>query len=159
MVDNQNSIISRKVAKYFQVQEAQGIPKIVPNAISPVVDVTPIPTFQATKSFFGTRTTTGTGTLVTIDADKDFFLTNLSYFLQCDAVADSTDYSVRATTNGLNQRIIQIQKLSLTATTVVIEKPFFTPLKIDKGTTITFPSAFTVGASSISVSCQGYFEE
>jgi len=156
MVDNQSSRVSRNIASSTQLQEAGGVPRQL-GLITPTIDVSSHPNTTIEKSFFGTRTTTGTGTLVTLDTDKDFYLTNLSYFLQCNVTADSTDYSVRAVIDGESQRLIQIQKLSLTATTITIEKTFPFPIKVDRATAITFPQAFTVGASSVSVTVQGFF--
>ena len=159
MVTINNSEVNRALGKAIKLQETEGVPNELTNALAAVIDVTPVPSMLVTKSFFGTRTTTGTATIETLDADKDFYLTNATMFVQCDASADSTDYSMRVVMDGEAQRIIQIEKISLTATSQIIAMNFPIPLKLDRSSAITMVQSFTLGASSISGTIQGFYRE
>lgn len=123
--------------------------------IQPIVDIRD----RANIVRSNTRSTTGTGTILTTPSDKDFYLTTLSFSATADATADNTVYSIATTIEGAARNILQLVKTSLTAYENVATITFSPPIKIDRNVTITLGSTFTVGTSNCAATLTGFTQE
>lgn len=140
----------------YQVQE---IPKLDTSKILLVAEVNPKMSRRSNISRGTSRTTSGGLTVYTTPADKDFYLTHISYGLIKDATCDlaSGESSVTGTIEGASQKLINIPVLTLTAQNTFISTDFAMPIKLDRNTAIsTSSTAYTAGSKVVSVAIQGY---
>lgn len=102
------------------------------------------------------NTASGTLTVLTTPAEKDFYMTGFAINFIKDAACDNTAIYLSASREGLSSYLFICPIITLTAQqfTQVIEFP--NPVKIDRSTSITLAGSFTAGACSRSVTISGY---
>lgn len=155
MAKIQNSeVISQMINGLWLDPARESVPSELAEKILPVYQVNP-DIREKTKTRFSSTTATQTGlALFTSDATKKTYLTGASLNNMSNATADNTSIQLLCTVDGANTTILSLNKLSLTAQSKVVSASFNPPLRIDKNTAVRFANAFTVGASSTSVSVQ-----
>jgi len=124
----------------------------------PVIPIVPICRIVRSAN----RSTTGSSTVFTTPADKDFYLCGATLSAMCDATADNTNYALNVTVDGVsNSRdILRIEKLAATfALSQTLTQVFDPPIKVDRNTNITASSTFSAGNSRLSACIHGYTEE
>lgn len=100
-------------------------------------------------------TTTNATTIYAVPTNEDFYLTNIYLSNMSDATADNTSVVIQVTTEGITRNIVAFAKLTTTAFSNTVSVDFPYPVKLDRGSNITFICAFTVGASSSRASISG----
>lgn len=135
---------------------------VLSDDISGVVAVLPIHPVQRIVKI-ANRSSTGTTTLYTTPADKDFYLTSVFLNVTKDATCDVSNTDgpiIRAVIDGVTTTIIQVSVLTLTAQNYgqVISLPH--PIKLDRNSAVTLAGAtFSAGALSKAGGIFGYTEE
>jgi len=103
------------------------------------------------------KATTGTTTLFTTPADRDFFLTSASLNNQSDVSADNTGISLSVIPEGkAADEILRFDKITLTVFQDSIALVFNPPIKLERGSAISFGSTFAAGASITGATITGY---
>ena len=105
------------------------------------------PEFSNIQRHVSITGTSSGSTLYSVGSNEDFYLTSATLQNQTDVTADNVLISMSATIDGVSRIILGLRKIT---TTVFSDSITFTPifpLKVDRGTNITFSNAFTVGAS------------
>ena len=147
-----NSALMNEVRDVYKLQ--LGRDKF-PKSVIPVVDVNPKHARIINLHRESIRTTTGTGTMYTTSAIEDTYLTGFTLTLQADVTCDNTSGAFFVTIDGAS-RPTRISKLTTTATSMTLSHTFAYPLKLDRNTTITLGSTFTVGACTMSCMINGF---
>lgn len=147
MVENQNPEIINRISEEIKESNLNILPKAIANKIQAVLIVNP-----KVRTIFRAADLTGTGsaTIFTTPADKDFYLTSAELTFVCDSAADTTFYRILITPDqqGAANCII-MRKLTLTAEARNVTKSFPTPIKLARNSTITVATTLTVGASTV----------
>lgn len=106
----------------------------------------------------GVRNTTGTSTVYSTPANKDFYVTSAFLGLVKDATCDAATGRIEltATINGESTAILCIPTLTLTAQSENLSIAFPYPIKIDRGTNITHALTFAAGAASFVGGVSGF---
>ncbi len=128
---------------------------MVSDFIQPVIQIRPIANIVRHQ----TATTTGTTTIFTTPTDRDFFMTGLFLSVQADATADMGSVDISANVDNVNRNLARISHISLTATAREMVRSFATPIKIDRGVSITCTKSFSVGSASFSMGIEGFTQE
>jgi hypothetical protein len=155
MATHRNPSIAQDCLRIFNFKQGDTIGSDVGEIIVPVVEINPCVDIVRENS----SASTGSITLYTTPADKDFYLTYASLDFQADATADNTSCYIQITQKGVARRILSIRKLSLTATSKSIYLNFNPPIKCDKNTGIIIGNSFSVGASTYDGAIGGYLRE
>lgn len=125
----------------------------VPKAIVPTIQ----PTFEVHRKVSDQvsgliATSTGVQTLLTASATKDTYITGATLSIIKDSTCDMASGAVTITcvpnASGVSKNLVGIAILTLTAQADSISIAFPTPIKIARGSIVTMPGAFTVGACS-----------
>jgi len=138
-------------------QNVDPIPNRFSDFVQPVMEVNPKSFRRINVVKENSRITTGSTALYTTPTDRDFFL--VAGYLQAvaDATADNTTiYLLIQPIDSAEVNIIQMRKLSLTAFSEKISFCLPFPIKIKRGTTISFGTTYTVGACVINAVIMGY---
>jgi len=115
------------------------------NSIQPVVEVGPTFSNIVKRSV---NTNTGTSTIYTTPADKDFYMTGFSHSVTKNATSDNTLCLLNVIIGGATLAISALQFQTLTAASDHIEMTFPYPLKIDRNSIIAHNGTFGAGAMS-----------
>lgn len=136
------------------------IPNELAEKIVPTFECNPLLMRRINVLKTSERTTTGLTTIYTIPADKDFFLVGVQMSNTSSATADNTTLTCNITLEGdTNVNILFLEKTTLTAYTNTINMILPLPIKLKRGSNITYGSAFTVGSSVTSLTFFGYLLE
>jgi len=109
---------------------------------------------------FGSVTSGGTTTLLAADTKQDFFITHSRIAYNQSVLADTATslLTINATIDGVTRFINGVGNITLTAESMVSNVDHIHPLKIDRGTAITFSdSSYTVGLVVRSYAVFGYY--
>lgn len=149
----------KKIVMDAGIQTAyDSIPTRLANSVVPVIVANPKPIVNIVKWIASVGT--GTQTLYTTPTDKDFFLTNVIISAQADVNCDNTVYDVTATPDeGGAIILLRLPKITLTVFQDSISVVFPHPIKIARGTTITFGTTYTAGVSHAVAQIMGYTKE
>jgi len=122
------------------------IPSELSEKVVPVMEVNPRLLKTTNIVRHAISTSSGSSTIYTTEENKDFYLTGAVYSYHVNATADATIGQIIATIDGVARRILGFAKITTTAVvnTVTISFPF--PIKIDRNTTITINTTFTLGS-------------
>jgi len=136
-------------------------PKILANQIIPVIDINPKHGRRANIVAGTVKTTSGSQTVYTTPANKDFYLTTVSYALIKDVACDmATGFStITCTVDGASSNLIVQPIITLTAQNQVITISFPNPIKVDRNTLISFGGTYAAGVCVRSASITGYTVE
>jgi len=159
MVTIYNSDTLKELREAISIQQGvDALPLQISNFIQPVVEINPKLMRRNNVCKQGSLIATGSTTIYTTPADKDFFLTGIHLQTMNDAAADNATINILATLEGDASSIIfQFRKISLTAFNATQFIPLCCPIKLKRNTTIVLNSVFTVGVSVSSASITGYF--
>lgn len=154
MVDMQSKEVIDKVSDELKVQPAMAIPKALAEKIQLVYGVNPTRIINVMER--AEVSATGTTAIFTTPTDRDFFLT--AYYFNCSATAaaDNTVYTLAFSPEGKASESVRFPKLTLTAGNERIVMNYNPPIKLERGTTITMGTTFTVGAVVRQATIFGY---
>ncbi len=129
------------------------------NDIDLVANIPIIPRIDILRS--AGQSTTGTINIYTTPADKDFYLIGFLASYQKDAAVDTAtgNFSLTATIDGASKNLMSFSFLTLTASQQTQSSNLTIPIKIDRGTSITFTGTFGAGTMRRDVSLYGYTQE
>ena len=156
----QNSDVGRIAREQAGLTLAEGYPQNLLSNVQPVLDITPrnhrlIKIINASSQ----SSTTG-GTVLSGNNDVDRFITMIQYHMIKDVTCDTATGTagVRTNIDGVGRNIAQINILTTTAQSELVQIDFNRPIKIDRNASITFTQpTFTTGAMARSVTV-GYYE-
>ena len=151
-----NKDVLKRIVETLGLQSSvEKLPTEVIPTIQPVLIANPERIVDINKSSF--RTATSIETLYTTPTDRDFYLTTAYLSNQSDATADNVTVVLNITLDdGSTDEIILLGKLTTTAFNKAISRSFDVPIKIKRGTTITFGTGFTAGTSITTAGITGY---
>jgi len=156
MVQIHNSETIKRILDDAGVQTSkEDVPRVLASKVVPVLISNP----KRYCDVFvrDVRAVTGTGVLYTTPLDKDFYLTNAFLSNLSDVVADNTSIFLGVVLeNGDSAFIIDFVKPTTTVYDNGQAVNFPTPLKLKRGSQITFSSTFTAGTSSTIANIGGY---
>lgn len=153
MVKHYNPSIGQRLQRIFNFKGGAIVDE-VNTIIQPTIEIKPRPDFIRGNA----STTTGTGTIITLPTDKDFYLTGFTMTYQKGATCDNTSFVFSINVDGSARSLIDIRTLTLTASNQALNFEFTHPIKIDRGSSLTHTASFTVGSMNRSVIIRGYFE-
>lgn len=137
-------------------------PKTISGQVIPVININP-KDYRVVNIVKDVNTTaSGAVTLYTTPADKDFFLTSVTFSVVKDAAcshAGASRLRLAATINGETVGIAGVALLNLTAENKTVGYGYSTPIKIDRGTALQSGLTFIAGNYSLYMSLQGYTVE
>ncbi len=149
-----NPSITERLFRIFQPKAGDQFSDEVsgPYAVIPVTPVTRVVAAVA-------ATVTGSTTIFTTPARKDFYLTGIQMSWAADAACDAVQLNAFCTIDTLSVNIMQLMKTSgvqyQLSDTVIF--PF--PIKVDRNTNIRFNTTFAAGSSRHGACIYGYTEE
>jgi hypothetical protein len=108
---------------------------------------------------FGSCEDATSGTVWTTPPDKDFYLTNAMLVMVKDALATTTEVSMRCQVDGVLTRIVAIPCIGLTAATHDLTVTFNPALKCDRNTVIQIITNSATAKVKAFGTIQGYVEE
>ena len=157
-MENYNTSLVQELRDTIKAQTLMKSPK-VNEYIVPVIDINPKHARISTVvNNSNTSNSTG-GTIFTPNSNMDFYLTNIAMSSIRDATATATLFYVSAVINGATKRICQIAGITLNANSQVKVINLTNPLKIDRGTVISFVSDTAVGNFNVAIELYGYYDE
>jgi hypothetical protein len=160
-----NSDLTKGIAKNAGIQQSvEKVPNELAEKVVPVMETNPELLRKVNIVANINKTTTGSGTIYTTLANKQFYLTSAYGTYVKDAAADvgQTGYclSMGGVIDGANIIILSLPSLALTAETEVISQTFNPPINVDRGSTISLGGAtFTAGTMSRTCGITGYYDE
>tara|TARA_Y100000034_G_scaffold113837_1_gene149269 strand:+ start:229 stop:711 length:483 start_codon:yes stop_codon:yes gene_type:complete len=155
MVDIQSKEVIDKVSDELKIQPAMSIPRSLANNIQLTYDINR--SKCANFSFSQGRTTTGTGTIFTSNANKRTFLTHVSLSAMANATADNTSYNLNIVNElGVTTPLIRFEKITTTAFQDSMALPLTHPIEIEAGSSVQFSSTFSAGASVMGATVSGF---
>jgi len=156
VVKHYNPSISEDAARILNSKQGQFLGDDVQGPVA----VIPIRRYANIVRRVGS-TTTGSATVYTTPADKDFYLTGIQVSFIKNATCDVASGPLRytATVEGVSQGIISLALLTLTAQDQNAFVSFETPIKVDRNTAITTSNTFTAGAFVRECCITGYTVE
>lgn len=153
---NLNPSISEDLNRTFNLKGEST--DIVSDFIQPTKEINP----RINIALSSTRSTSGAGTIYTTPADKDFYLTILSYNYAKDAACDSVSGQSGITLfiDGVTRTLNATPFIVSTAQNIGVSHTFTPALKIDRNTAIAFSAnTFTAGILQRSATLIGYTQE
>ena len=156
MVEIQSKEIIDKMSDELKVQPAMTLPRELGKMIVPTYSVNPIRIANIVEFF--NKNNTGTSTIFTTPADRDFFLTGASISGSADVLYDGLTCRVSGTLpNGAAVDLIMSKNRPLVVFGNVFHSRDYThPIKLKKGSTITVTLSFAAGTPLYSIVIQGY---
>lgn len=155
-----NSDLTTEMRDVGKIQISRdAIPNQMADKVVPVIDVNPKHARITNIAKCTTQTAYGDVTLYTTPTNKDFFLTGFTINYQKDVVSDNAALDLYVTIGGAVTKIFGFKPITLTVGQESATYTFLNPMKLDKGTTITFTGAGTVGVLGRGASIYGYLVE
>lgn len=157
-----NSDLSKELVDGARIQQNRDIiPNQLAEKVVPVMEVNPKLLRRINLLVGGTSTTTGTKTIYTTLTDRETFLTGFSISFIKDVTCDSAtgSYLLTAVINGTTVNLSSMAIITLTAQSSLNNYTFAHPIKLDKGTAISFTGSFTAGVCSRGFCINGYTVE
>lgn len=144
MVNVYNTSVFNEALKFLNVRDAQFFDNNIGNKLNLVYQI-PI---LSQQNRYITATSTGSQTIYTTPAEKDFYLTSATVSIIKDATCDMATGAVviLVTVNGVQSAVIGISTLTLTAQSDSVSVSFKYPIKIDRSSTVVMGGTFTAGA-------------
>lgn len=152
-----NTDLTKELKEGAKLQQLRDvIPSQLAEKVVPVMEVNP-KLLRRCNVVRGQEAINNTsGTIYTTPTDKDFFLVACGLGVIKDATSTSILTTLRATIDGVSQKILSIPSISLTPQISTISNSFPTPLKIDRGTSILLVNSTNVANITCSGSIVGY---
>jgi len=137
MIQLNNSKVAEEL---IDVAKAQSSVFKKPFNVSPVViptiEVNPKSNRVSNHAVRLSKATTGSTTIYTVPANKDYYITALGIAIAKDAASTSVASSISASINGITVNLIDLAGLTGTAQVDHINLSLKQPLKVDSGTNI-----------------------
>lgn len=150
-----NPSIAQDSRRIFNLKAGDNFsPEILPN-IQPVMQISRVANIVREVG----SAATGTFTIFTTPADKDFYLTGAMLSFTKDAASDLTTMAMNVVIAGATRSIVVIPTTTLVAGTMQHNAPITTPILVDRGTTIGVTGTFTVGTATRFGLVQGFTVE
>ncbi len=145
-----NSELSNEIIDATRVQSGSSrIPNTFGDVVIPVIDVNPKRNRVVTFHRIASRGTTGSTTIFTTPADKDFYLVGAFLTATQDATSDGVVMGLAVTTDGTSRSLISFRKTTLTAFQDSKQINLPIPMKVDRNTTISISQSFSVGTGTV----------
>jgi len=156
MAINRNVSLAMDMNRIFDFKNEASASEVA-DFIQPVKEIQPKLNIVKTNN----RIITGSVTIYTTPADKDFYLTNITFSLIKDVACDqaTANVPINVVIDGVTVGLCGIACLTLTAQQQTIVLNFPIPLKLDRNSTITSGATYTVGLMARSVHLIGYTQE
>lgn len=139
--------------KVFNFKGGENIEEVA-EFIQPVKEILP------RLNFVNNTQATSTGTLsLGVPSTGDFYLYGLSYSLVKDAVCDQATgrININVTVDGTTRTLWGYPIITLTAQSINVVLRFDYPLRLDRSSTISQSSTYTVGVQSRTMEIQAYW--
>jgi hypothetical protein len=133
---NRNSETTQGMRKALKLDELQGAPFVVPNSITPTVEVNPMIIKPAFIKSATAANLSGNNVIYATPTTQDFYLCSAAVAQIKDVTADTVTLLLRCTINGLLTDILVLVGITLTAQDRYLNINFPHPIKIDRGTNI-----------------------
>jgi hypothetical protein len=165
MAQIHNSELMKELQTGAKIQISRDkVPNELAEKVVPVMEVSPKLLRRADVVVTTNKTTTGTQTIATLQAGKQFYITAAGIDIIKDAACDMGNgrVNIGLTINGASVGLFGISVLTLTAQNSSQYATFPTPIKVDIGSTIQITgsvSTFTVGSCIRTGWITGYYEE
>ena len=157
-----NAQLTKELIEGAKIQLSyDDVPGRLATAVVPTMEVNP-KLMRVANVVDGTgESTSGTITLYTSPEDRDFYLTNAIISFSKDATCDVSTGSLqlKGYMNGVNIRLAELALLTLTAERDSLSVVFPTPLKLDRGSSISIAATFAAGVMRKSGNIIGYTVE
>ena len=159
MVQIQNKEILNTISEKIKESNLGILPNQLSDRIVPIIEVGK--NIDEYISETAESTTTGLITAFTTPSSKDFYLVSCFMSFVKDVTCDlaSSSLNVSATINGKTIRIIRMPPLTLTAERDFSSISLSTPIKLDRGTTVTLGGTFTAGNMVRSLGVHGFIKD
>lgn len=130
----QNTDLINNAREQARLSISEGFPQMLGETIVPILDASP----NQNRFCNIVRRNTGTGTITifTTPADKDFYLTYAMLSTIKDTASTATTSGINITVQGNTVSIISIAGITLTAQDQIAVATFSPPIKIDRNTVI-----------------------
>jgi len=150
-----NSETIQEIVKGARLQSADGVPRILSNQIVPVMECNP--KLLRRTNIVKASTGTGTATIFTTDANRDFYVTAV-YLSYSKAVADAgATARIDTTIDGATVTLIRLAGVTLTAERDSLSLSFPFPIKVDRNVIFQVALSNTFGNACAGV--MGFYEE
>ena len=144
MVRINNSDLMTELRDVAKIQVASDIiPNVLSNQVVPVIDVNP----KHARKINVVRYVTSASAAYTTPTDKDFFLMGFNMSFSKTVANDGANLTLTGYVDGVVQNIGTLAGITLTAERAEMSQSFPIPIKIDRGTALTF----AVGATMATV--------
>lgn len=156
MVDVQNTEVIDRISQDIKESNLNTLPKTLNNSVQPILIINPLERTNPVHAS-GNASTTGTVTIFTTPSSRDFYITSIALAFTADATSDSTSVLVSGQIHGqAATTLLVLRKAATVANNQSLSVSFPVPLRMERGTTITTTSAFTVGAQTSTTSISGF---
>lgn len=152
-----NSNLSKELIDVAKLQVSKDVvPNQIADKIVPVIDVNPKHSRVINVIVSALATNSTAGSLYVTPTDRDFYLSAIDLSMIKDATATSLYSCLRAVINGATILFCRIPGITLTAQTGSISVAFPSPIKIDRGTTISLINSTNVANVTVAGTIYGY---
>lgn len=145
-----NPTISEDKARILNLKSGDDTAEVL-EYITPTIEIKPINNITRDANV----NVSGAGSVIyTTPTDKDFYITGVTFSYTKDVACDTATgkTSILATINGTaNRPLISLAILTLTAEGKQLSLTFSNPIKIDRGTNITFSNTTYAAGSMVRV--------
>lgn len=159
-----NSETLRQLREAFQLQLGSSeLPTSFSPSIVPVVELNPkfFPEIKIVATV--NSATTGTATVYSTPADKDFYIVGISFAMAKDATCDIATGSILigATLydDGTGRTLVGFPTITLTAQQFNQTVIFPSPIKLARSTNVTHSGSYTAGVMSRITTIYGFFRK
>lgn len=153
-MQNQNELSLRQICEDLKINWSEMPSQSLENGIKQVLVVNP--DRKCLISVNNGRTTTGTTTIYTLPADRDFYLNDCYLSFEKNAACDATGVLLRYTLENGETDDLFLSTLALTASSMQLSRSFPKGIKLKRGSTISLILNFTAGAMTASAGASGY---
>jgi hypothetical protein len=142
-----NSELMQEITRATQLNSAIApAPNMLNNGVQAVIEVNPRLTKYTDKLYNAVRTSSGTSNIRVLTANKDFYVTYACISFGCDILGATADCGIGVTINGQALDLIAIKNgatAGVQSRDLAVTFPI--PIKIDRGSGMSFRLTFTAG--------------
>lgn len=155
-----NTELSKELKEGAKLQQTRDIiPNQLADKVVPVMEVNPklLRRINIVRNV-SSAVTAGMTAYTTPTGAQDFYLTGFQFSLTKDAACDAATgtLTITATIDGASRVLGNYSHITLTADSVIIDREFTIPVKIDRGSTIANSITFAAGVCTRSLCITGY---
>ena len=156
-INNTNTIKEVLDGAAIQTSHDQ-VPQELGKTVVPVMEVNPKLLRRVGFMESGTRTSSGSTTLVTLKTDRDVWVTGFVFSSNFDAASVVTTSELRLNIGG-SQRTVQFALTNGEILQQEMSHTFVTPILIDRGTNVYYTLVTSAGTYSVAANVYGYYVE